>query len=42
MGLAIATRAAKRAGGDLWLERSGDGETVFALRMPVHVTGPLS
>jgi signal transduction histidine kinase len=37
LGLAIATRAAARAGGTLALERSGDGETVFGLRLPLHV-----
>jgi two-component system sensor histidine kinase QseC len=37
LGLAIAVRAAKRAGGALTLERSGFGETVFALRLPLHV-----
>jgi signal transduction histidine kinase len=40
LGLAIATRAAKRAGGELSLERSGDGETVFVLRLPLHVANP--
>jgi len=34
LGLAIAARAATRAGGELTLERSGGGETVFALRLP--------
>jgi two-component system OmpR family sensor kinase len=37
LGLAIAARAAKRAGGDLTLERSEPGETVFAVRLPLHV-----
>lgn len=37
LGLAIAARAATRAGGELALERSGDGETVFALRLPLHI-----
>lgn len=37
LGLAIAVRAAKRAGGELSLERSGGGDTVFALRLPLHV-----
>ena len=37
LGLAIAVRAAKRAGGELSLERSGLGETVFKLRLPLHV-----
>jgi signal transduction histidine kinase len=37
LGLAIAVRAAKRAGGELSLERSGSGETVFTLRLPFHV-----
>jgi signal transduction histidine kinase len=37
LGLAIAVRAAKRAGGELSLERSGNGETVFTLRLPFHV-----
>jgi signal transduction histidine kinase len=40
LGLAIATRGAARAGGRLWLERSGNGETVFALRLPLHVANP--
>jgi signal transduction histidine kinase len=37
LGLAIAARAAARAGGDLALERSDGGETVFRLRLPLHV-----
>jgi two-component system OmpR family sensor kinase len=37
LGLAIATRAAKRAGGELSLERSLPGDTVFSLRLPLHV-----
>jgi signal transduction histidine kinase len=37
LGLAIAVRAAKRAGGELSLEPSARGETVFALRLPLHV-----
>ena len=37
LGLAIAARAAKRAGGELALERSAPGETVFTLRLPLHV-----
>ena len=37
LGLAIAVRAAKRAGGELSLECSGNGETVFTLRLPFHV-----
>jgi signal transduction histidine kinase len=37
LGLAIAVRAAKRAGGELTLERSGDDRTVFTLRLPLHV-----
>jgi signal transduction histidine kinase len=40
LGLAIATRAANRAGGQLRLERSGEGETVFVLRLPLHVANP--
>jgi two-component system OmpR family sensor kinase len=40
LGLAIATRAARRAGGQLWLERSREGETVFVLRLPLHVANP--
>lgn len=41
LGLAIAKRAAARAGGDLVLERSGDRETVFRLRLPLHVARAL-
>lgn len=37
LGLAIAKRAAARAGGDLTLERSGAGETTFAIRLPLHI-----
>jgi signal transduction histidine kinase len=37
LGLAIAVRAAKRASGELSLERCERGETVFALRLPFHV-----
>lgn len=37
LGLAIAARAATRAGGELLLERSAPGETVFSLRLPLHV-----
>ncbi len=37
LGLAIAARAAKRAGGELTLERSAPGATVFTLRLPLHV-----
>ena len=37
LGLAIAARAAKRAGGELSLERSEPGTTVFILRLPLHV-----
>jgi signal transduction histidine kinase len=37
LGLAIAVRAAKRASGELSLEPSGRGETVFTLRLPLHV-----
>jgi signal transduction histidine kinase len=39
LGLAIAKRAAARAGGELELERTGDRETVFRLRLPLHVAG---
>ncbi|MGA2393964.1 MAG: HAMP domain-containing sensor histidine kinase [Candidatus Lustribacter sp.] len=42
LGLAIAARAATRAGGELALERSGDGETVFALRLPLHIAADLT
>ncbi len=42
LGLAIAARAAKRAGGDLTLERSEPGETVFAVRLPLHVVASVS
>jgi signal transduction histidine kinase len=38
LGLAIAARAATRAGGELALERSVPGETVFSLRLPLHVS----
>jgi signal transduction histidine kinase len=38
LGLAIAARAATRAGGELSLERSVPGETVFSLRLPLHVS----
>jgi signal transduction histidine kinase len=41
LGLAIAGRAAKRAGGDLTLERSEPGETVFAVRLPLHVVASI-
>jgi signal transduction histidine kinase len=41
LGLAIAKRAAARAGGELELERTGDRETVFRLRLPLHVAGEL-
>ena len=40
LGLAIATRAAKRAGGQLTLQSSGEGETIFVLRLPLHVANP--
>ena len=42
LGLAIAARAAKRAGGELTLERSEPGETVFAVRLPLHVVADIS
>jgi signal transduction histidine kinase len=42
LGLAIAKRAAARAGGELVLERTGERETVFRLRLPLHVAGELS
>ncbi len=42
LGLAIAARAAKRAGGDLTLERTEPGETVFAVRLPLHVVASVS
>jgi signal transduction histidine kinase len=42
LGLAIAARAANRAGGELTLERSEPGETVFALRLPLHVVADIS
>jgi signal transduction histidine kinase len=42
LGLAIAKRAAARAGGELTLERTGSGETVFAIRVPLHVEGALA
>jgi two-component system OmpR family sensor kinase len=41
LGLAIAARAAKRAGGELTLERSEPGETVFAVRLPLHVVASI-
>ena len=41
LGLAIAARAAKRAGGDLTLERTEPGETVFAVRLPLHVVASI-
>jgi two-component system OmpR family sensor kinase len=42
LGLAIAARAAKRAGGGLTLERTEPGETVFAVRLPLHVVASIS
>jgi signal transduction histidine kinase len=42
LGLAIAKRAAARAGGALDLERTGAGETVFTIRLPLHVEGALA
>ena len=42
LGLAIAQRAASRAGGELTLERSAPGETVFAVRLPLHVVASVS
>ena len=41
LGLAIAARAANRAAGELTLERSEPGETVFALRLPLHVVADI-
>lgn len=41
LGLAIAMRAAARAGGELVLERTGDRETVFRMRVPLHVAAAL-
>jgi signal transduction histidine kinase len=42
LGLAIAVRAAARAGGRLELEKTGDGETVFAIHVPLHVAEALT
>ena len=42
LGLAIAARAATRAGGALTLEHSEPYETVFAVRLPLHMVASLA
>lgn len=41
LGLAISKRAAARAGGELALEKTGERETIFRLRLPLYTAGPI-